>query len=223
MNRNSNERIKFVEFLRNTLTSKYPFKTTECTEQWCPLCQKIDIVAKNEKENKISCRTNNIGYRWICDTCAKRNIVKIYEGESSRSARIRSKEHKAAYKNEKADSVLFKHKMSDHNDEKVKFKFEITDKFKYALTRQADESVRINMRAKSELLNSKNECNHQPIARICEFSNFFIEHQCSAHLGYEVIKPRCLNTSMYFCSSSLSGHVKGVITSAKSHWGRWYG
>ena len=68
----------------------------------------------------------------------------------------------AAYKNQKADSVLFKHKMSDHKNEKVKFKFEITNKFKDALTRQADESVRINMREKSELLNSKNELNHPP-------------------------------------------------------------
>ena len=170
MNKNSDERIKFVELggiqMKNILSSKNPFKTTECTEKWCPLCQKMDIVAKNEKENKISCRTNNIGYRWICDTCEKRNIIKIYEGESSRSARIRSKEHVAAYKNQKADSVLFKHKMSDHKNEKVKFKFEITNKFKDALTRQADESVRINMREKSELLNSKNEFNHPPIARI---------------------------------------------------------
>ena len=56
--------------------------------------------------------------------------------------------------------------MSDHKNEKIRFKFKIKNKFKDALTRQADESVRINMREKSELLNSKNEFNHPPIARI---------------------------------------------------------
>ena len=39
----------------------------------------------------------------------------------------------------------------------------------------------------------------------------------STHLGHEVIKPRCLNASMYFWPSSVSGNVKGVKTSAKSH------
>ena len=41
----------------------------------------------------------------------------------------------------------------------------------------------------------------------------------SAHLGYEVITPKCLNTSMYFWPLSVSGNVKGVKTSAKSHKG----
>ena len=35
-----------------------------------------------------------------------------------------------------------------------------------ALTRQADEAVRIHSRGAEELLNSKSEFNHPPIARI---------------------------------------------------------
>ena len=38
--------------------------------------------------------------------------------------------------------------------------------FRYALTRQANEAVRISSRHKSELLNSKSELSHPPIARI---------------------------------------------------------
>ena len=46
------------------------------------------------------------------------------------------------------------------------FRMEITDKFRDPLTRQANEAVRISKRKKCELLNSKNEFNHPPIARI---------------------------------------------------------
>ena len=56
--------------------------------------------------------------------------------------------------------------MSEHKDENVKFKFEITSKFKDALTRQANEAVRIDVRKDHELLNSKSEFNHAPVARI---------------------------------------------------------
>ena len=43
---------------------------------------------------------------------------------------------------------------------------EITGKFKDALTRQANEAVRIYSRPSHELLNSKSEFNHPPLARV---------------------------------------------------------
>ena len=43
---------------------------------------------------------------------------------------------------------------------------EIVRPFRDALTRQADEAVRINNSSPSELLNSKNEFNHPKIARV---------------------------------------------------------
>ena len=43
---------------------------------------------------------------------------------------------------------------------------EITQKFKDALTRQANEAVRIYSRPPHELLNSKAEFNHPPLARV---------------------------------------------------------
>ena len=45
-------------------------------------------------------------------------------------------------------------------------KMEITHKFKDALTRQANEAVRIYSRPSPELLNSKSEFNHPPLARV---------------------------------------------------------
>ena len=43
---------------------------------------------------------------------------------------------------------------------------EITGTFKDALSRQADEAVRIYARQGQELMNSKSEFNHPPVSRI---------------------------------------------------------
>ena len=56
--------------------------------------------------------------------------------------------------------------MSQHEEEDVKFQMEVTQKFKDALTRQANEAVRIFSRPDHELLNSKSEFNHPPSARV---------------------------------------------------------
>ena len=64
------------------------------------------------------------------------------------------------------DSVLYKHKLLEHENEEVDFDMEIKGVFKYALTRQGDEAVQIHSRGNEELLKSKSEFNHPSIARI---------------------------------------------------------
>ena len=61
---------------------------------------------------------------------------------------------------------MYKHKMMDHEEENVEFDLEITGVFKDALSRQANESVRIYSRQSSEILNSKSEFHHPPTARV---------------------------------------------------------
>ena len=56
--------------------------------------------------------------------------------------------------------------MRAHKNEKVKFNMEITGHFKDALTRQANEAVRISNTPNHELLKSKSEFNHPPTARV---------------------------------------------------------
>ena len=56
--------------------------------------------------------------------------------------------------------------MLEHINEDVEFGLEITGKFRDALTRQANESVRIYNRKGTEILNSKSEFNHPPTARV---------------------------------------------------------
>ena len=70
------------------------------------------------------------------------------------------------FEKKKEKSVLFKHKLTDHKDENVKFKMEITKKFKDSLTRKANEAVRIFSRPATESLNSKSEFNHPLLARV---------------------------------------------------------
>lgn len=63
--------------------------------------------------------------------------------------------------------MLYKHKVIEHPDEEdVHFKMEITGLYKDALTRQANEAIRIKNCKKGELLNSKSQFNNPPITRI---------------------------------------------------------
>ena len=66
----------------------------------------------------------------------------------------------------KKDSSIYKHKLVEHKYEDPSFKMEITGKFRDALTRQANEAVRIYARPKVETLNSKSEFNHPHTARV---------------------------------------------------------
>jgi hypothetical protein len=96
----------------------------------------------------------------------KQRSLKVYEGETGRSARIRGAEHVKDLEGKKQKSVLFKHKITDHKNENVKFQMKITNKFKDALTRQANEAVRIYSVPDPNSLNSKSEFNHPPMSRV---------------------------------------------------------
>ena len=165
INRFSSERIKIVEDggvkLKDLLVKKDPFPSIKCDKKFCFVCE--SVMSKN---SKIPCSINNFGYQLACESCRTNGKEQIYEGESSRSARIRGEEHYRMFKNNKSESALFKHKQKMHqNEEKIEISMKITQKFKDPLTRQANEAVRINNR-KSGLLNSKSEFNHPPIARV---------------------------------------------------------
>ena len=79
---------------------------------------------------------------------------------------MRGAEHLKQLETQTENSVIFKHKMAAQQHEQVKFRMEITDTFKNALTRQTNEAVRISTRPSQELLNSKSEFNHPPTARV---------------------------------------------------------
>ena len=78
----------------------------------------------------------------------------------------RGAEHLKELETKKEKGVLYKHKMADHEHENVKFQMSITKKFKDALTRQANEAIRIYSRPTAESLNSKSEFDHPQHARV---------------------------------------------------------
>ena len=87
---------------------------------------------------------------------------------------------------------MYKHKEIEHKNEDMKFSMQVTKKFKDPLTRQANEAVRISNRGKMELLNSKTEFNHPPIARITvERRNFFKKKPIQNVLSKNGLNPKC--------------------------------
>ena len=67
LNRNTEDKIKIVEKgglkIKDILGYKNPFKTLSCNAKTCPLCTESKYVNIQSKERKISCRTNNVGYK----------------------------------------------------------------------------------------------------------------------------------------------------------------
>ena len=145
INKNEAEKIKIVEKgglkMRNVLGSKNPFKKEKCIQQTCPLCNSSTYIETNKDDIKIACNTHNVGYKWVCLTCQDKGVLKVYEGETGRSARTRGAEHVKDLEKKKQTGALYKHKLSEHKDENVKFQMHITHQFKDALTRQANEAV----------------------------------------------------------------------------------
>ena len=167
LNRFSSERIKIVEeggTKISTLLTKNPFPVARCNGKALEMCFVCKSLGGDNP--KISCRSTNVGYRLGCETCAGRGKNKIYEGETGRAAKVRGKEHWAGFKNRNPKNVLYKHKQMEHPEEDIEVSMKITRTFKDALTRQANEAIRIENRKPDELLNSKSEMNHPKIARI---------------------------------------------------------
>ena len=162
--KNSKFRIKIVEKggkkLKDLLIKKDPFPSIPCTESFCPFCHETSHTEKSEKPTKIPCDTLNVGYRWTCTNCKK-----TYEGETGRSARIRAKEHLKDLSKNNLDNPLVKHLHMEHNGAPTKFKVNIVGKYFDALTRQANEGVRI-YKNPSLVINSKSEFNHPPVKRL---------------------------------------------------------
>ena len=170
LNKHSTERLKIVEKgglkVKDILSSKSSSQKSKCSQKSCPLCTPSTFVEVNPEDDHHPCNTNNVGYKWSCINCLKQNLNQVYEGESGRSARVRGNEHVRDLENKNEKSALYKHITNIHQNEDVKFRMEITSKFKDALTRQANEAVRIFSRPAHELLNSKSEFNHPPMARV---------------------------------------------------------
>ena len=114
-------------------------------------------------KNVGKCKIANVGYRFICKACNS-----PCEGETARLARSRTVEHVKDLENHRNSSPLVKHIQNHHKEEtNPQFKIQITGTFHDALSRQADEAVRINSASETDRqMNSRTEFNSAKISRI---------------------------------------------------------
>ena len=165
LNFNSKMKIKILEKgglkFKDMVVKKDPFKPKECTYEVCPLCRPTEFT-KFESKNIGKCKIANVGYRFICNVCNA-----TYEGETARVLRDRTLEHVKDVEKNKKESPLVKHFKIHHENNHPTFKIQVTGKFFDALSRQADESVRIKEASKTDgQMNSRSEFNSAPISRV---------------------------------------------------------
>ena len=164
INRNNDWRIKIVgksgKKLENVLQKNNPFPEETCKGKCFP-CK-----SKSTDSKKSNCKKNNVGYKIPCITCEMKGKTRVYEGETSRNAKIRGEEHLRGLINKKDGNPLYKHKLIDHPDEDPQFRMQVLRRFKDPLTRLANEGVRIKERKPLESLNSKSEFYQPAIVRL---------------------------------------------------------
>ena len=162
LNLNSKMNIRIIEKggikMKNLVVDKNPFEPKKCSISNCPFCNNGKTL-KICESNRMHCSTHNFGYTISCSECPMK-----YEGESYRKAAIRAREHDRDLEKGDLNSPLVKHLFQNH-PQGATFKFRINRKFHDALTRQSEESVRIQSSAPA-CMNSKAEFNAPPIPRI---------------------------------------------------------
>ena len=65
----------------------------------------------------------------------------MYEGESSRNAKIRGAEHLRGLQKKNDGNPMYKHKVNDHQNEEVEFGMRVLKTFKHPLMRLVNEGV----------------------------------------------------------------------------------
>ena len=124
-------------------------------------------MCKGEKGR--GCEKSAVGYSIRCLTCASSNKESRYDGETSRNAYHRGKQHLAQYKNKSSDSVLWKHCVSVHQGSPAEFEMSVGRSFRGdPMMRQIDEGTRIQQNNPDTSMNSKREF-HQPGIVVCSF------------------------------------------------------
>ena len=149
--------LRVVERGGRTLKSMLQKSEVEklvCEDSECVICQ---------NEDKGLCSKENIGYTVVCNTCksekkdlpVKQNKF-IMHGESSRTAKVRCKEHNDALMRRR-NSNLWDHCVLEHQGQIAEFDYKVHRSFnRDSLLRQIEEAKRLETEEGS-LLNDKME------------------------------------------------------------------
>ena len=144
-----NWQIKIIETagkpLEKVLVKTDPFNGNSCSDKSC--------LSNRNKNNRISCRRNSVGYRIPCKICLRdgRQKCGVYIGETGENMHVRMKSHLTKFyskKQEIRDSSAFrKHLHNSHGgvgeEEKFEdlFEVEIIKAYSKPMTRQTEEGT----------------------------------------------------------------------------------
>ena len=135
--------------MKRKLQKTNPGRTVGCDSSDCLAC-------KNGKGEGGDCRRNSVGYNLVCDLCGGDNVC--YVGETGQNVYTRGLKHMTNYKGKHSDSPLWKHAQDKHASSlNLSFSMKVMKCFRDPLTRQVNESIRINNCVAPTQLNSKTE------------------------------------------------------------------
>ena len=159
------DRIKIVERagkkLKSILHTPNPWSGGLCDRNGCLVCEQ-----GGEEDSR--CKQRNIVYRTSCLECKRRGLERNYYGESARTAFERGAEHVKDYLDEKDDSHMMKHHVTEHPNLKdpTDFSMKVLKAHKTAFARQVHEAVLIKMNECNNILNSRGEFNRCQLPRL---------------------------------------------------------
>ena len=142
--------VKVVEragaSVKSKLQKSYPFPKSVCEDK-CFVCM---------SDGKGNCRRCNVTYEVVC---TRQGCNYVYQGETSRNALVRGREHMKGLEKKDEESVFVQHIRSHHDNDFSaapchQFKMCVTESHSTALSRLVTEAVRINKQNKP-LMNRK--------------------------------------------------------------------
>ena len=136
--------------VKRILQRNNPGRTKGCDSADCLAC------SGGGRGKGGECRRNSVGYELTCDLCGGEKVC--YVGETGQNVYTRGQKHMANYRGKTNDSPLWKHSKHKHGGSlNLNFSMKVKKCFSDPLTRQVNESVRINRCEAEEQLNSKTE------------------------------------------------------------------
>ena len=136
----------------------------------------------------------NVGYVITCIDCQNRGLDRRYEGETGGEARRRAVQHQQDLRAKKMTSGLYRHAVEEHGGVVPEFRFQVRQRFEDAMTRQIEESSRIEGEEEEKLLNTRQEwqppllsrvvvdCHHQKSPNSSTSTYFVIKIYQSVHI-----------------------------------------
>ena len=157
-------RVKMVErggtTLKDILCKNNPWSSEGCGRG------KECFPCSSQPGRGGKCQKEGIVYSIACEECKGRGVVAEYVGESSRTGFLRGGEHLDDLRNKREKSPLWKHCEEHHQGAEVNFSMKVGNSHRTPLTRQIQESVKIENSKAAILLNSKSEYHGSRIPRV---------------------------------------------------------